>query len=266
MSDYYKVLGVPKNATPSQIKKAYRDLAKKYHPDKANGDNEFEEKFKKINEAYEILSDENKRQAYDNPGFRRGFGGMGGTTTGFNVDIEEMFRSHFGAGFTSPRATQAARGRDLKYKSDVTLYELISQAEKEINLSYREACPACDGTAESERTKCTDCNGLGVVQQYKEMGNMRMSTTGPCPTCRGTGFKVEKKCESCANGVINTNKSFKFTIPPTANHGTVLKYPGEGSNGVNGGPKGDLYIRLDLVLPDKNSLTDEQLINIKEWF
>lgn len=259
MTDYYKVLGVPKEATPSQIKKAYRDLAKKYHPDKAEGDISFEDKFKKINEAYETLSDENKKAAYDNPHRHSGF------TTGYGVDVEEMFRQHFGGGFSSPRQRTTnipRRGRDLKLADKVTLYQVLTKAKKEINLSYDEPCPECDGTAAAERSVCSDCNGSGIIQQFKEMGAMRIATNGPCMACRGTGFKIVKKCPSCNGGIIRTNRKFTYEIPPTANNGTVLKYSGDGGNGSHGGPKGDLYIKLNLVLP--TNLTEEQKEFLKE--
>jgi molecular chaperone DnaJ len=264
VSDYYKVLGVGKDATPDQIKRAYRDLAKKYHPDKSDGD---DTKFKKINEAYETLSDTEKKTAYDNPGFgRRPF--RGGFTTGDPSDVEEMFRQHFGGGFTDPRRRRPStppplRGADIQEQQNVTIFEMVTQADKEISLSYAEACPICDGTAASKKSTCPDCTGTGYVNQYKMMGNMRMSSSGPCPSCRGAGFKVEESCTECNGGVIRTNRVYKYTIPPNANNGIILRFREQGANGRNGGPKGDLYVRLNLILPSKSALTKEQLDLLK---
>lgn len=257
MSDYYSVLGVPRDASQDQIKKAYRNLAKQHHPDTDAGT---EDKFKEINEAYETLSNPEKRSAYDNPGHA----GFNGFTTGFGMNMDELFRTHFGGPFASGGPSiRPAKGNDLKFRAEINLYDIFSEADKELDISYREACSKCDGTAASKRSTCTSCNGSGVVMQHKQMGHMHFSTNGPCQVCNGSGFKVEEKCPDCSGGVVHTTSTFKYKVPPDANNGTILRFGGQGCNGVYGGPKGDLFIRLDLVLPRKETLTAEQLALFK---
>ena len=273
--DYYEVLGVDKNVSEEDLKKAYRKLAKKYHPD-ANPDNkkEAEEKFKEVSEAYETLSDPQKRRMYDQfgpdgpQGFGGGAGGPGGgyysyTGSGFNGfsgfegfgsdfgDIGDIFSSFFGGGSgfgsrTRQRTTGPKKGRDLKYNLDVTFEEAYLGVKKEITIVREEECPTCHGTKAKPGTKtstCAACHGSGRVTQTVSTILGQMQTTKTCPECGGEGTKIEEKCQDCkGKGTIRKTVKIKISIPAGIDNDQTIVLKGEGESGTKGGPKGDLYV------------------------
>ncbi len=269
--DYYEVLGVDKNVSDDELKKAYRKMAKKYHPD-ANPDNrkEAEEKFKEVSEAYEVLSDAQKRRMYDQfghdgpQGFGGGTGGPGSgyysyTSSGFNGfddfgDLGDIFSSFFGggAGFggrgasSRQRTSGPRKGRDLKYNLDITFEESYLGVNKEITILRDEECPTCHGSKAKPGTKtstCKACNGTGRVTQTVSTILGQMQTQKTCPECNGEGTKIEEKCTECrGKGTIRKTVKIKVTIPAGIDHGQTIVLKGEGESGIKGGPRGDLYI------------------------
>ena len=270
--DYYEVLGVSKTATDEELKKAYRKLAKKYHPD-ANPDNkeEAEKKFKELNEAYETLSDPQKRRMYDQfgPDGPQGFGGAGGpfggqngyysyTTSGFDGfgdfgDLGDIFSSFFGGGFggrTSRTSNAPRKGADLNVHTDISFEESYLGTEKEIIITRNEKCSTCHGTGAKPGTsvvKCTMCNGTGQVKQVQNTILGQMQTTRTCTNCHGTGEIIKEPCESCrGKGTVRKQPKIKVKIPAGIDDGQTVVLRGEGEPGEKGGPKGDLYITVRL--------------------
>ena len=270
--DYYEVLGVNKNATDEELKKAYRKLAKKYHPD-ANPDNkkEAEAKFKEVNEAYETLSDPQKRRMYDQfgPDGPQGFGGSGGqgpfgqggyysyTSSGFNGfddfgDLGDIFSSFFGGGFggrsSSRRQNGPRKGADLNATIDITFEQSFSGVEKEIAITRNEECSTCHGTGAkpgTSVTKCTVCNGTGQVKQVQNTILGQMQTTRTCSACHGTGEIIKEPCPECSGrGKVRKQPRIKIKIPAGIDNEQTVVLRGEGEPGEKGGPKGDLYITV----------------------
>ena len=284
--DYYEILGVGKTATDDEIKRAYRKLAKKWHPD-ANPDNkkEAEEKFKEVSEAYETLSNEQKRRMYDQfgPEGPQGFNGFGGfngagngnyysySTDGFDGfgDFGDIFSSIFGGGSgfggrTSSRSKNGPRkGRDLKYNMDITFEESYKGIKKETSIVREEECNVCHGTKAKPGTKtttCKMCNGVGSVKQTVSTILGQMQTTKTCPTCGGEGKIIEEKCTECkGKGKIRKTVKLTVNIPEGISDGQAVVLRGEGEPGVNGGPKGDLYI---VVTVRKNKIFTRQGDNV----
>ena len=268
--DYYEVLGVSKTATDEELKKAYRKLAKKYHPD-ANPDNkeEAERKFKEINEAYETLSDSQKRKMYDQfgPDGPSGFGGgSGGSyyTSGFDgfsdfSDLGDIFSSFFGGGFggrSSKRNNNGpVQGADLKYSLEVTFEEAFLGVEKEITITRSETCTTCGGNGAKPGTvidKCTMCNGTGQVRQVQNTILGQMQTTRTCSNCNGTGKVIKQPCEICkGKGKVRKQTKIKVKIPAGIDDNQTIVLRGEGEAGSRGGAKGDLYI---VIRVKKNSI------------
>ena len=268
--DYYEVLGVDKNASDDELKKAYRKLAKKYHPD-ANPDNkkEAEAKFKEVNEAYETLSDPQKRRMYDQFGADgpQGFGGgqgpfgQGGyysyTSSGFNGfddfgDLGDIFSSFFGGGFggrnSSRRQNGPRKGADLNVTIDITFEQSFSGVEKEIVITRNEDCTTCHGTGAkpgTSVTKCTVCNGTGQVKQVQNTILGQMQTTRTCSACHGTGEIIKEPCPECGGrGKVRKQPKIKIKIPAGIDNEQTVVLRGEGEPGEKGGPKGDLYITV----------------------
>lgn len=257
--DYYEVLGVDKNASDDELKRAYRKLAKKYHPD-ANPDNkkEAEEKFKEVSEAYETLSNPEKRRMYDQfgPDGPQGFGGGSYTySTGFDGfsdfgDLGDIFSSFFGGGSGFGRSSRQKngprKGRDLKYNMDITFEEAFSGVEKEILLNREEVCKTCNGTKAKPGTvieKCTMCNGTGTVRQTVTTILGQMQTTKTCPTCNGEGKVIREKCTDCrGRGKVKNPVKIKVKIPAGISDNQTVVLRGEGEPGEKGGQHGDLYI------------------------
>lgn len=260
--DYYEVLGVSKTATEDELKKAFRKLAKQYHPD-ANPDNkeEAEKKFKEINEAYETLSDPQKRKMYDQfgPDGPQGFGGgsTGGYySTGFDGfsdfgDIGDIFSSFFGGGFggrSRKNNNGPVQGADVKSTIDITFEESFLGVEKEIIVTRNETCTTCGGNGAKPGTvidKCTVCNGTGQVRQIQNTILGQMQTTRTCGTCGGTGKVIKQPCDVCkGRGKIRKQAKIKIKIPAGIDDGQTIVLRGEGEAGSRGGAKGDLYILI----------------------
>lgn len=253
--DYYKILGVNKDASKEDIKKAFRKLALKYHPDKNNGDKEAEEKFKVINKAYETLSNEEKRHKYDNPNTTDHFGGLDPF-----ADLFRRARHSHTQNRNLPR-----RGGDLKYIVDVPLYKFILGGQVDFGYQYQNPCKDCNGVGATDLEFCTDCNGEGFISRIHTQGNTRMHTTGPCSSCHGQGQIPKNKCTVCNGlGYKVIKNDIMFEVDPDTNDGHILHLPTKGTDGVFGGPKGDMYIKLRMVLPKKKDLTQEQIQVLKD--
>ncbi len=246
MTEYYEILGVPRNATQADIKKAFRSLALKYHPDRNPGDKEAEEKFKEINEAYSVLSDPEKRANYDRYGRAEGVGaGFGAFTgAGFGDIFEDIFGDFFG--FTGQRRPRPAKGNDLRYDLDITLEESAFGTEKEIDIPKWETCSTCSGSG-SEPGKgpvgCSQCKGTGNIRF--QQGFFSISKT--CGSCQGTGKIITDPCPTCkGDGKVKKVRTLSIKVPPGVDSGSRLRMSGEGEPGVYGGPPGDLYIVIGI--------------------
>lgn len=253
--DYYEVLGVAKNASDDEIKKAYRSLAKRYHPDVCKEPNA-EEKFKEVQEAYDILSDPQKRAQYDQFGFQdpNQFGGAGGFSgfggAGFG-GFEDIFSAFFGGG--SQRKSQSngpTRGRNLKVSITLSFEEAAFGVEKEIHLNKYDTCKDCSGTGAMSKNDihvCNRCHGTGkiVVEQNSIFG--RVQTQASCPECGGTGKIIAHKCPTCkGEGRVKAQSNLKVRIPSGVEDGQTLTVSGKGEGGINGGLAGDLYIQISV--------------------
>ncbi len=266
--DYYEILGVEKNATADDLKKAYRKLAIKYHPDKNPGDKAAEEKFKELGEAYEALSDPQKRAAYDqyghaafDPRQRAGAGGRGPAGGGFH-DPADIFRSVFGdeggsifdaffggAGGGGQQRRQpggAERGSDLRYNLEITFMEAALGCEKEITVTKDDTCEVCTGSGAEKGSgmkTCTTCGGRGQVISSRGI----FSIAQTCPRCEGRGRTFERPCKTCnGSGRHQRTSVIKLKIPAGVDTGARLRSSGNGEGGINGGPAGDLYVVLEV--------------------
>ena len=268
--DYYEVLGVGKSASDDELKKAYRKLAKQYHPDMNPGNKEAEAKFKEVNEAYEVLSDKDKRAKYDqfghagvDPNF--GAGGFGGGFGGFDmgdIDLGDIFGSFFGGGFggqrkADPNAPQ--RGASLRASITIKFAEAMTGCEKEISLNRMETCDSCRGTGCASGTTaevCPDCRGTGQIRIQRGGGGFAFSTTAPCSKCRGTGKLIHQPCPDCrGEGQVRRQRNIKVRIPAGIDDGQTISMRGQGNGGLNGGPAGDLLVNVS-VLPDRRFQRD----------
>ncbi len=252
MRDYYEILNVEKNASDDEIKRAYRTMAKKHHPDLNPNNSEAEQTFKEVSNAYEILSDPTKRSNYDryghagvNPGAAggAGFGGFG--------DIFEDIFDIFGGGFSggSSRRTGPVRGSDLRYNLNIEFKEAIFGVEKEIKIRRTENCSTCDGNGAepgTSKSTCGNCNGRGEVQYAQQTPFGQFVRTGTCDVCNGLGEIIEKKCHTCGgSGKEVKEKTIKIKVPAGVDNDSVISMRGEGEAGQRGGPAGDLYIYLN---------------------
>ena len=243
---YYEVLGIDRQADGTTIKKAYRALALKYHPDRNPGDTEAETRFKEAAEAYEVLSNDEKRRLYDqygfdglsNAGFSGGFQDFGDIFSAFGNIFQDFFNPG-GAGASSrPR-----RGRDLVYEAVIEFTEAFTGTNLELKVPREESCPTCDGSGSKSfsRSTCQQCGGSGQV--YQGRGFIRMAST--CPICRGTGTIVTDPCDDChGQGRIKNTKNLSIKVPAGVDTGSRMRLTGEGEGGYNGGPPGDLYVEL----------------------
>ena len=267
--DYYEVLGVSRDASDEDIKKAYRRLAMKYHPDRNNGDKAAEEKFKQVGEAYAVLSDPQKKAAYDRfgkagvdpsaAGGAGGFGGFGGFGQGgFNAgDFSDIFSEIFGggaAGRQARRGPRVYRGADLSYSLEVTLEQAVHGMKTDLRLPVWETCDECGGTGAkpgSTPTKCSACGGTGQVRVQQNTMFGSFSTVRTCEACNGTGKIISDPCTHCkGRGRVNKSNRINVTIPAGINNGQTLTMRGEGEAGIRGGANGDLYIGIN-VRPHK---------------
>lgn len=255
--DYYEILGVSKTASQDEIKKAYRTLAKKYHPD-LNKEPGAEEKFKEINEAYETLSDEQKRAQYDQFGSAgpQGFGGAGGfsgfSSSGFG-GFEDIFNSFFG-GQRQRNTNQARQGEDIEKQMNISFEDAVYGATKKIRVSVDEICTACGGSgaySKNDIHTCPDCHGTGYILRRQQTIFGMTQTQTVCPRCHGKGKEITRKCDVCGGtGHVRKTKDIDLKIPEGIQTGMSLRLEGYGGAGVNGGPNGDLYITFN-VLPHK---------------
>ncbi|MBH0056789.1 molecular chaperone DnaJ [Pseudoalteromonas sp. SWXJZ94C] len=250
--DYYEVLGVSKDASERDIKKAYKRLAMKYHPDRTAGDKDLEIKFKEVKEAYEILTDDQKRQMYDQHGhaaFEQGGGGGHGGFGGGQGDFGDVFGDVFGdifGGGGGRRQSRQQRGSDLRYNMDLSLEEAVRGKEVEIKVPTWVGCEPCDGSgakAGSKPKTCTTCHGAGQVQMRQ--GFFAVQQT--CPTCQGQGQIISDPCNSChGQGRVEKTKTLSVKIPAGVDTGDRIRLTGEGEAGMHGAPSGDLYVQVSV--------------------
>ena len=257
--DYYEVLGVEKNASDAEIKKAYRKLAMKYHPDQNPGDKTAEEKFKEVNEAYEVLSDSEKKARYDqfgfagvDPNFGAGGGGYGGGA-GFDFgDLGDIFGSFFGGGFgggqtrRNPNAPQ--RGESIRMNLTISFEEAAFGCEKELELDRYESCETCHGSGAAPGTSpetCPDCGGSGVVQTRRQTPMGVFASTAPCSRCGGRGKIIKEPCKDCrGSGMVRRRRKIQASVPAGIDNGQTISIRGQGHAGKNGGPAGDLLVTI----------------------
>jgi molecular chaperone DnaJ len=267
--DYYQTLGIQKNASEDEIKKAYRRLAMKYHPDRNPGNKEAEERFKEAKEAYEILTDSQKRAAYDqfghagvdpSVGAGGGFGGFG--------DIGDIFESVFGGGFGGSRGSNRGfRGSDLRYDLSLSLEEAVAGTEVKIRIPTQVICSTCDGSGAQPGTNlrnCPRCGGSGQIRMTQGFFSVQQT----CPTCRGNGKIIPDPCTTCrGTGRVQEHKTLSVKVPPGVDTGDRIRLSNEGEAGVNGGPPGDLYVQINvrphpIFSREDSNLTCDVPINI----
>ena len=262
--DYYEVLGVEKSASAEEIKKSYRKKAMKYHPDRNPGDKEAEEKFKELGEAYEVLSDDDKRSRYDQFGFAGvdpnygagqggyggGFGGFGGGFGGFG-DFGDIFGDLFGGGSTRRANAQSVprRGDNVGVRLELTFEEAAFGVEKEVTFPRIENCAACNGSGSADGVieTCANCRGTGQVRTTQSFMGMTMQSTSECPHCSGRGKINKNPCTTCrGKGKVRRNHKVKVKIPAGIDMGQSVRAAGEGNVGYNGGPNGDLLVEISI--------------------
>lgn len=245
--DFYEILSVARNASEAELKKAYRRLAMKYHPDRNPGDHDAEEHFKEAKEAYEVLSDPQKRAAYDQFGHEgvSGLGGMGGGGPG-GGGFGDIFNDVFGDIFTNMRGGSggAYRGSDLRYTLDLTLEEAVFGTTATLRIPTLVNCKTCDGDGAAPGSKpstCSTCNGIGQVRMQQGFFSIQQT----CPTCRGRGQVITNPCRDCGgNGRVEDQRTLSVKVPPGVDTGDRIRLSGEGEAGERGGPAGDLYVQI----------------------
>ena len=255
--DYYEVLGLQKGASDEDIKKAYRKLALKYHPDRNPDNKEAEEKFKEAAEAYEVLSDDDKRARYDqfgfagvDPNYGAGQGGYGGGFGGFGDfgDLGDLFGSFFGGGAgRRNNANAPRRGENVGARLELTFEEAAFGCEKQVSAQRIENCSACSGSGSSDGVveTCSYCRGAGQVRTTQNFMGMQMQSTSVCPQCNGRGKIVKNPCTTCrGKGKVRRTQKVKIKIPAGVDHGQTVRVAGEGCVGTNGGPNGDLLVDI----------------------
>ena len=254
--DYYEVLGIQKGASDTDIKKAYRSLAKKYHPDVNPGDKDAEAKFKEVNEAYEVLSDADKKAKYDQYGHAAfdpagagfeggGFGGFGG----FDVDLGDIFGSFFGGGSSRQRRNGPQRGDDIELNVTISFEEAVFGCKKDVSFQRYSKCSSCSGSgsADGKSETCPSCRGTGQRRVMQNLGGMQFQSTTTCDTCRGTGKYIKTPCQKCrGTGFERVTKKLTVDIPAGIDHGKGLIIRGAGNDGKNGGSAGDVLVMVSV--------------------
>ncbi|CAD83636.1 DnaJ protein [Candidatus Blochmanniella floridana] len=247
-SDYYEILGVSKNADEREIKKSYKRLAMKFHPDRNPGDVSAESKFKEIKEAYEVLSNPEKRSAYDQYGhaiFEQNSGGMGGSNTG-GSDFSDIFGDVFGDIFGGSRRSRSRRGSDLRYDIELSLEEAVKGVVREICVPTLVTCLQCRGSgakSSASIVSCVTCHGHGQIQMRQGFFSVQQS----CPSCNGHGKIIKEICNKCrGSGRIERTKTLSVKIPAGVSTGDRIRLSGEGESGKNGAPAGDLYVQVQI--------------------
>jgi molecular chaperone DnaJ len=261
--DFYDILGVTKSASAEEIKKAYRKLAIKYHPDKNPDDKAAEEKFKEAAEAYEVLSNPEKKQRYDQFG-HAGVGGAAGGGYGGGMNMEDIFSqfgdifgggggspfdSFFGGGGQSRGGRRVAKGTNLRIKVKLTLEEIANGTEKKIKVNKQITCKTCDGSGAKDKSSvstCKTCGGSGAVRRVTNTILGQMQTTATCPTCHGSGQQITAKCGACyGEGIVRGEETITINIPAGVSEGMQLSMAGKGNAAANGGIPGDLIILIE---------------------
>lgn len=251
--DYYEVLGVDKNADEAAIKKAYRVLAKKYHPDMNPGDAEAEKKFKEASEAYAVLSDPEKKRQYDQFGHAAfegggGFSGFDFSGADFGDIFGDIFGDLFGGGRSRGQSNGPMKGANLRASVRITFEEAVFGCKKEIDLTVKETCKTCNGSGAKPGTSaqtCSTCGGKGQVVTIKQSFFGTVRNVQPCPDCQGTGKVIKDKCADCqGTGYISMKKRYSVDIPAGIDNGQSTRMPGLGEPGINGGPRGDVLIEV----------------------
>ncbi len=258
--DYYASLGIEKGASDEEIKKAFRKLAIKYHPDKNQGNKEAEDKFKEINEAYQVLSDPEKKARYDQfgsvdfDGSGFGSGGFGGFDFSEMGGFGDIFDSFFGGGGGRKR-NGPQRGADLEYTVNLTFEEAIFGVEKEISINRSEKCESCKGSGAKTGTSaktCPTCHGQGQVRVQRQTPLGSFVSTSTCSTCGGSGKVIDEPCTTChGKGNVRKNRKITVNIPAGVDTGNVMPLRGQGDHGTNDGPAGDLYVRINVTSSKK---------------
>ena len=269
--NYYDILGVSKTASDDEIKKAYRSLAKKYHPDLNGGSAEAAEKLKEVNEAFEVLSDKTKRSNYDNFGDPNGnpnpFGGAGGFGSGFSGSgfsgfggFEDILSGMFGGGFSRSRQSGPVPmdGADIQVRLNLSFVEAAFGTTKSVNLTRNETCSACHGTGGKNGVveTCSKCSGSGKITQTQNTVFGRMMTETACPDCNGTGKKIKDKCPNCSGaGIKRVNRTIEINVPAGIDDNQIITLRGQGEAGRNGGQTGDVQLLIK-VSPHKSLKRD----------
>ncbi len=261
--DFYEILGVQKSASDDEIKKSYRKLAMKYHPDRNKDDKESERKFKEVSAAYEVLKDSEKRSAYDQYGhdaFRQGGMGGGQGFGDFGQGFGDIFEEFFGGGFGgSSRQRGPQRGNDLRYNMSVSLQEAFNGKKSQIRIPSYEGCDLCSATGSADKSgpsTCSTCGGHGKVRSTQGF----FSIERPCPTCGGEGSSIKNPCLKCSGtGQVKKQKTISVTIPAGVDTGTRIRISGEGEPGQRGAGNGDLYIFVEV---QKDKLFEREEVNI----
>ena len=248
--DYYEVLGVSRSASPEEMKKAYRNLARQHHPDVNAGDQGAEERFKEVNEAYEVLSDADRRAAYDRYGHSASgmgsdpFGGFGGSPFG------DLFESFFGGSQQTRRRAGPARGQDLTVSVNLTFEEAVFGTEKEVDLLRLETCASCHGSKMKDgqaAPRCASCGGTGEVRRVQQTILGQFMTSSPCTACRGEGVTITDPCPTCkGRGRTSQNRQIKVTIPAGIDENQTLRLSGQGEAGPAGGQPGNLFVNVKI--------------------
>ena len=251
MRNHYETLGVSRDVSPEDLKKVFRKLSMKYHPDRTNGDAKATDKFKEVNEAYSVLSDPKKRQVYDSPNqFQRG-----GFSPGFNPF------HNFGMNMRSrrPNPNAPTQGIDLKFVAEVPISMFILGGIHSFNISYNDTCQTCNGKGYSTAKTCEECKGAGEIVQSISYQGVQMMTHTTCKDCNGRGEVAQDQCKECVgNGTIRVNRQVEVELPAGSHDNFVNIKRGEGGKGTNGGPQGTLVVKFRMKYPKVEGLTDDQ--------